>query len=261
MFFKKQIKISLEPRLDADLIELAKLYPITPSSKSGRSWWKDVKSFYKVKRNIIGSKTVDDIINTFKYCPAVFDFTNSGYMVRWIHDIEFYVGKDGIISWQVPEMIPLNWISAHTKQQTEGCPIQNESGGDYIIKVNTPFVIETPKNWSVLFCKPFYSFDNYFDNCPGILDADKDKYSCHAINVFFRFNVKDKVIRFKAGDPMIQLLPFKRIPTKLEFNEKPSKKIVKQHTHRLISSMTKFSNSSDLNETTLLKYRDPKIYE
>ena len=79
--------------------------------------------------------------------------------------------------------------------------------------------------------------------------------------MFFRFNVKDKVIRFKAGDPMIQLLPFKRIPTKLEFNEKPSKKIVKQHTHRLISSMSKFSNSSDLNETTLLKYRDPKIYE
>ena len=256
-----KIKISTEPRLNSDLVELAKLYPVIPSSKSGRDWWEKLKSFFTIERHITEDKIVIDEYSTFKYCPGVFDFTTCGYMVRWIHDMEFYISNDGAISWNLPPMIPSKWVLPHEPRQHEGCPISKGDGGHNIIKVQTPFLIETPKNWSVLFCKPFYSFNNYFDQCPGILDADQKHYSCHAVNVFFRFNVRDKVIKFKAGDPIIQLIPFKRISTKLIFNEKASKEIEKQYTRRLIKNESKFRNNPDINGTTLLKYRTQKKYK
>ena len=260
MFKKPLVKMSIATRIDQDIVELAKLYPPKPASES-RSWWNKMKSYYFVPRSIKDQQVVEDKYDTFKYCPGVFDFTNSGYMVQWVHDIEFFIDKDGVISWKLPELIPPTWIEIHNKRQIEGCPFHDGSGGDSIIKVITPFLIDTPKGWSTMFCKPYYSYNSDFDQCWGILDTDQKHYSCHSINVFFRFNVRNKLINFKAGDPMIQLIPFKRIPTKLEFSEKPSKEIQKQQQHRIITSRSRFGGNSEINGKTLLKYREAKTYE
>ena len=254
------IKVSTFHRGDPDIKELAKLYPIIPASKSGRGWWKNLERTYTQERQISPDKKVQDEWPTFKYCVGMYDFTNCGYMVQWIHDIEFYVNKVGEITWFLPPMIPLNWVEIHGKEQTGSCPVQHGDGGDSILKINTPFIIETPKNWSMLFCKPFYSYNNDFDICSGILDSDQKAFPCHQVKIFLRFNVRNKIIKFKAGDPMCQLIPFKRIKTKLEYLDAPSKEIQEQELYRRMMVQSQFENSNEYNDDTLLKFRDQSFW-
>ena len=175
-------------------------------------------------------------------------------MVRWVHDIEFYVGDDGSVSWMLPPIIP-EIVKSHKKKQLGGCPFHSGEGAEDMIKVVTPFLIETPKGWSILFCKPFYEYNNDFDQCWGVLDADQKPTSCHEINVFFRFNSKDKVIKFKAGDPLVQLIPFKRINTKLEYTPEPSKKVKDQQQKDAVIRGSRFPRIN-INGKTLQNFRD-----
>ena len=46
------------------------------------------------------------------------------------------------------------------------------------------------------------------------------------VNVFLRFNVKNKVIKIDAGQPLLQLIPFKRMNWTLSI-EKPNEKLKK----------------------------------
>jgi len=255
MFKTPTIKVSTSPLMPKDMRELAGLYPILPASKSGQEWWKNMKPTFPIERKIAENKFVTEKSNTFKYCPGVFDFINCGYMVRWIHDVEFYIGTNGSVSWVLPPLIPASTIHPHIKEQVDGCPFYSGEGAEVIIKVKTPFLIETPKGWSVLFCKPFYEFNDNFDQCWGILDADQKPISCHEINIFFRFNSKDKVIKFKAGEPLIQLIPFKRINTKLEYTYEPSTKVKDEQQKDRILRASQFS-TSDINGKTLQNFRD-----
>ena len=255
MFKTPTIRVSPSPLMPKDMRDLAGLYPILPASKSGHEWWKKLSPTFPDERQITPDKSVTDTINTFKYCPGVFDFINCGYMVRWVHDIEFYVGGDGSVSWMLPPLVP-EIVQPHKKEQVGGCPFHSGEGAEDIIKVVTPFLIETPKEWSILFCKPFYEYNSDFDQCSGILDADQKPISCHEINVFFRFNSKDKVIKFKAGEPLIQLIPFKRINTILEYTPEPSTKVKNEQRKDYILRASRFP-SPDINVgKTLQNFRD-----
>ena len=100
-------------------------------------------------------------------------------------------------------------------------------------------------------------------NLSGVSDflAENEDDAIKIARDIVEFNVKDKIIKFKAGDPMIQLIPFKRISTRLIFKEKASKEIEKQYTRRLINNESKFRDNPDINGVTLLKYRTPKKYK
>ena len=87
------------------------------------------------------------------------------------------------------------------------------------MKLLSPWYISTPKGTSLIVCKPFYHYSNDFDVCPGVLDSDMDGVNNQTINAFIRFNVKNKVIHIKAGQPLIQLIPFKRTNWKLKHVE------------------------------------------
>ena len=93
--------------------------------------------------------------------------------------------------------------------------------------------------------------------CPGIIDSDLDKRSNHLINVFLRFNVVEKEIVFRAGQPLCQLIPFERQNTKLTISEEPSKKVKKTIIKDLAAGMCRFPNNPEATGISLLDYRDP----
>jgi len=258
MFKTPTIRVSPSPIVSESMKRLAGLYPVLPASKSGQKWWKKLSPFFTEERQIAQNKFVTDKHDTFKYCPGVFDFINCGYMVRWVHDVEFYVADNGLVSWRLPPLFGSEEIiRPHNKEQVGGCPFHSDEGAEDLIKVDSPFIIETPKGWSILFCKPFYEYSSDFDQCWGVLDADQKPTSCHEIKAFLRFNTRDKVIKFKAGDPMVQLIPFKRINTKLENTTEPSKKVKDQQQKDLVISRSKFQ-LMNLNGKTLQNFRDGK---
>ena len=247
------------------LVELQKLYPIIPATDTDRSWWKNMKTHIFAKRQVTEEgKIIQEKANTMKYCPGIFDFSNCGYIVPCLHDMMFYISKDQKISWDLPGWIPKGWVSLHMQHQIDSCPISDgKNTGAGIIKVITPWYWETPKGWSTIITKPFYNYSNDFDVCPGILDSDLDNMSNHLIHVFLRFNVVDKEIMFRAGQPLCQLIPFERQNTKLTITEEPDEKGKKIIKRGLAIRYSRFPNNPDINGITLLNYRDPstKKYE
>ena len=248
------------PEISPDYLEFKNLYPIVPATDTDRSWWQNMKSHFTLEEKIHrDGKIRKEEHSTMKYCPGVFDFTNCGYIVPFFCDMIFYVGEDRTITWNIPEWMPPATVSIHEKEQMDSCPIAHgKNTGEAILKVNSPWYWETPKGWSTLITKPFYNYANDFDICPGIIDSDLDNLSNHQLNAFLRFNVIGEEIVFRAGQPLMQLIPFERQNTKLTITDKPdekSQKIIDRGHARWKST---FSDNPETNGITLLNFRDPK---
>ena len=246
--------------ISPEYLELKNLYPIVPATDTDRSWWQNMKSHFTLEEKIHrDGKIRKEEHSTMKYCPGVFDFTNCGYIVPFFCDMIFYVGEDRTITWNIPEWMPPATVSIHEKEQMDSCPIAHgKNTGEAILKVNSPWYWETPKGWSTLITKPFYNYANDFDICPGIIDSDLDNLSNHKLNAFLRFNVIGEEIIFRAGQPLMQLIPFERQNTKLTITDKPdekSQKIIDQAHARWNST---FTDNPETNGITLLNFRDPK---
>ena len=231
---------------------LTEAYPIVPAKKIEKSWWTKMKSKIDIPLSAERQefKTVG---STMKYCPGIYDFTNYGYIIPAWQDFQFWIGDNGTIEWTVPRnMKKIYNIIANAKNQIEPCPIVDNTT-PYILKLVSPWWITTPKGTSILYQKPFYHYSNDFDVCPGVLDSDIDTQANQTANIFIRFNVRNKVIHIKAGQPLAQFIPFKRMNWKLKevvVDKKFKDKILKEN----IGFTTRF-NPTVLDKDSMTKYR------
>ena len=231
------------------------IYPIISAKKTEKSWWKIMKAHFDILLSDT-RKEFKTTAATIKYCPGVYDFTNYGYIVPAWQDSQFWVNDDGQIEWQVPEpMQQINNIKIFDKNQIDTCPVLDNTAS-YILKLISPWFINTPKGTSLIMCKPFYHYSNDFDVCPGVLDSDIDREANKIINAFIRFNVKNKVIHIKAGQPLIQLIPFKRTNWKLKHVEidKKFKDLVDNDGIKLVSRFS--PNLTDKESLTKSRHDD-----
>ncbi len=228
------------------------IYPIVPAKKIEKSWWKIMKMHYDII--ISGRKEFKGIAPTIKYCPGVVDFTNYGYIVPAWQDFQFLVDDDGQVEWIVPpRMRQISNIFIHGAEQDDTSPILDNTASS-ILKIRAPWYISTPKRTSIIICKPFYHYSNDFDVCPGILDSDIDNNK--DINAFIRFNVKNKIIHIKAGQPLIQFIPFKRTNWKLKHLE-IDKKFKYMTEYDVIDKQTRFETSiTDKDSMTKFRHAD-----
>ena len=240
-----------------DLRSLCDVYPIISAKKTKKSWWQIMKAHYDI---IISNKRKEfkTTQSTIKYCPGIFDFTNYGYIVPAWQDVQIWVDDTGQVEWTVPpRMSSINNVQLHSHKQVDTCPILDNSAS-YILKLISPWLISTPKGTSLMFCKPFYHYSNDFDVCPGVLDSDIDNEANKDISAMLRFNVKKKVIHIKAGQPLLQLIPFKRTNWKLkhlEIDKKFKDAMGKvKYNKDTIPLVTRFE-SSITDKDSMTKYR------
>jgi len=88
--------------------------------------------------------------------------------------------------------LPKNWHKA-----------AGENAGKFINK----WLIKTPPGYSCLFIKPMNRVETRFDIIAGIVDTDD---YVNTINFPFILNKKDEQFLIKKGEPMVQVIPFKR---------------------------------------------------
>jgi len=229
------------------------VYPIVSAKKTEKSWWKIMKTHYDIFLSSERSE-FKGIASTIKYCPGIYDFTNYGYIVPAWQDFQFLVDDDGQVKWTVPDsMADLKNIHYHGGEQIDTCPILGDTSL-FVLKLISPWFISTPKGTSIIICKPFYHYSNDFDVCPGILDSDIDNNK--DINAFIRFNVKNKIIHIKAGQPLIQFIPFKRTNWKLKHLE-IDKKFKYMTEYDVIDKQTRFETSiTDKDSMTKFRHAD-----
>jgi len=252
MFNKNEIEVRFNEHIyGKELRHICEVYPIISARKTEKSWWKIMKAHYDV---LFSDKRKDftGTAPTIKYCPGIYDFTNYGYIVPAWQDFQFWVNDNGDVEWEVPpNMANVDNIRIHPKEQMGSSPILGETA-NCILTLIAPWYISTPKGTSVMVTKPFYHYSNDFDVCPGVLDTDIDSNGNHIVDVFMRFNVRNKIIHIKAGEPLVQIMPFKRTNWTLKHVELDDLPIwVKDDNIKL---QTRFASRTD-DKNSMTKYR------
>lgn len=151
---------------------------------------------------------------TIKKCMPFFDSMTSGYIFVLAADI--LVTDEGI---QQISKDPV--VTTHNKTQIDGMIIVGKEYDRQPYKWINFFVTKTPKGYSTLFVHPLNRLDLPFYSLSGVVETDN-----HPVPVNFPFFIK-KDFRgvIKAGTPIIQAIPFKRIEWNSEVNDTSAAKI------------------------------------
>lgn len=169
-------------------------------------WYKNSK----IKIDKVGYKETELNINntssvnvTYKMCVPFLDAMTSGYVVTTEYDVEISeINGYPAALWRTNKK---ELISGHDDVQWEGMPCP-DGYFPQMLKFDNELVIETPKEYSVLFTAPFNRPDLPFYCFSGIVDTDK-----YPMPVHFPFFIKKGFVGIiEKGTPVIQIIPFKR---------------------------------------------------
>jgi len=174
--------------------------PPSPASLFLPDWYKD-----SIRDIPDGPKIISGLPSqTVKACMPVFDAITAGYILPCQVDITFNIMDEGYvdISWRSGEH---NFVSIHNQKQLGEFKVSEEYWPQ-AFKFEHKWIFKTPPGYSTLFCTPYWRYDLPYYILPGIVDTDE-----HGTSVNFPFLLrKDWEGTIKYGDPLVQLIPFKR---------------------------------------------------
>ena len=174
-----------------------------PSSFSIPEWYKNIPKYMgNLKKLTVNENS--EVLHTVKKCSPFLDALTSGYILTTPCDI--LVTKEEIvpkISWKLK--VPI--ITHHQVEQTDDFPsIIWEDYYKMVFKWTNGFVINTPKNYSVLFTHPLNRVDLPFYTLSGIVETESFDIATN-----FPFVIKkDFEGIIPKGTPIVQIMPFKR---------------------------------------------------
>lgn len=199
--------------------ELHKGVAPVPSKSLIPEWYKKIPPFIgnekRVKvRNGIGSSTV-------KNCIPFLDALTAGYM--------FVASEDIAVDWE-GGMPHFNWkttreaITDHSPEQTNILPVPI-GYHSRVFKFANQYVIESPKNYSLLVTHPHNRYDLPFLTISGFVDTD-----IYPLAIQFPFFIREGwegII--EKGTPLAQLIPVKREKWHAETREIDTDKFERNH--------------------------------
>lgn len=160
----------------------------------------------------------EDDIPTIAGCWPVRDIVTAGYIIKNVHEQELIAETDLSTGEEnIDRVFPVERIgqfmeiqnkmtdpqSFHTHSQ---CPVTIDGKKKSYVKISLPWKIKTPAGYSCLFVQPFWHFEQEFVIMPGIIDTDE--FDLNQLN--FPCYLKDPVKLLKPGEPLVQVIPFKR---------------------------------------------------
>ena len=139
---------------------------------------------------------------TLKTCVPFLDSLTMGYIIPFDQDyVVDPVENDFSVT---PANREQNDIGFHNKAQL---PKEWKTAGENAGKFINKWLIITPPGYSCLFIKPMNRLETRFDIIAGVVDTDT---YINVINFPFILNKRDKQFLIKKGEPMVQVIPFKR---------------------------------------------------
>tara|TARA_B100002019_G_C21258795_1_gene595454 strand:+ start:864 stop:1763 length:900 start_codon:yes stop_codon:yes gene_type:complete len=179
-------------------------YPVVPAQSVRPDWFKRISHLQDYEHE-------DDIKNkTMKFCPGTFDFMYFGYLMPMWQEVELYWGGQSIDDVTIHTSSALDdptidyHIYPFSTTTSEGVPGMQTYP---VIKFESPWKATTSHNISLLHQYPFYRKENDYHILPGIQDCFMDKAAVKLMNFFIQIRVKNKIIHFKPGDILAQLIP------------------------------------------------------
>tara|TARA_R100001224_G_scaffold68737_1_gene41628 strand:- start:63 stop:746 length:684 start_codon:yes stop_codon:yes gene_type:complete len=139
---------------------------------------------------------------TLKTCVPFLDSLTMGYIIPFDQDyVVDPVENDFSVT---PANREQNDFGFHNKAQL---PKEWKTAGENAGKFINKWLVITPPGYSCLFIKPMNRLETRFDIIAGVVDTDT---YINVINFPFILNKRDKQFLIKKGEPMVQVIPFKR---------------------------------------------------
>jgi|TARA_R100001460_G_scaffold1947_2_gene6794 hypothetical protein len=164
-----------------------------PASKFIPEEYKKLKRF---KDNNLHSPTV-------KTCMPFLDSLTAGYIMPFDQDYLVDPVEDDFSV--TPANREQNDFGYHN--QTQLPEEWKKTTGNNAGKFHNKWLIKTPPGYSCLFIKPMNRLESRFEIIAGIVDTDT---YINTINFPFILHKRDEQFVIKKGEPMVQIIPFKR---------------------------------------------------
>jgi len=181
-----------------------KHFPIKPAKDFLPKWYKGLPADL-------------DSVPTIAKCMPVRDMVTAGYIMPMPFEQKCQVeidmfGKE-TVERDYPVELPGQFsakvnLMTHpwTGHSHEQCPVSMDGVKKNYFKLQVPWQIVTPKGYSCLFIQPFYHFQDNFTVLPAIIDTD----TSDMINQNLPCVHKKDQFDILPGDPVVQIIPFKR---------------------------------------------------
>jgi hypothetical protein len=140
---------------------------------------------------------------TLKTCIPFLDSMTAGYIIPFDQDYLIDpVEKDFSVTPSNGEMSDFGYHHAIQLPKS-----WRKSAGENAGKFHNKWLIKTPPGYSCLFIHPMNRAENRWKMIEAVVDTD---VYINAINFPFILHKRDEQFLIKKGDPMIQVIPFKR---------------------------------------------------
>lgn len=173
------------------------LFPPKPANKVVPDWYKDLPMW-------IDRPSEKVHVPTIKHCMPVQDMITSGYILFNHYETHLIPTKN---QWGYDDYFVKcphkPHIGAHHHLQM---PLEIDGKNQNYFKIANSWMIKTPPGYSCLFVQPFYHMEERYRLLPGIVDTD-----LHDMSIEFPgFLLSQEDVILQPGDPLIQIIPFKR---------------------------------------------------
>lgn len=179
-----------------------KQYQPVPSYKALPEGYKVCPSHFRDEPNAV----------SIKRCIPVLDAYSAGFLIKAHIDFKLVINSDNSATISCSAQGEESPVSTHLKEQAPYVFTDLNIGFKEIFKWDNPWSIKTPKGYSCLFVNPLNSGNKALNFFSGIVDTDT--YYARPTNFPFFINKGYTEFFIKAGDPLIQVIPFKRENTK-----------------------------------------------
>jgi len=164
---------------------------------------------------------------TVKKCMPFIDSYNTGYIIPFSHDIDCFYNheKKQMLFKSYTGLIDNDavfGVASHDPTQLPEKLRYPKRTVDYVFKFQNPWSIETPTGYSCLFTTPL-GHQLPFKLVDGVVDTDI--YPLEVNFPFFWTHDVNEVYSIKQGDPMVQIIPFKRESWAMETEGKAAEEL------------------------------------
>jgi hypothetical protein len=186
-----------------------KLLPIpNPSANHVPEWYKDQKLFSNGGNNFIDAYKSPDFFVTYKACIPLVDTLTSGYTIVLDSDVIFTNetnrGYLPTATWMGP-IPPLDNPDNNRIRTIGNYPVPS-GYAPTLFRWHSRWVINTPKDYSLLVIHPSHRHDLPFFTINGLVDTDKHE---NPLNFPFFIKIGFEGI-IEKGTPIAQIIPIKR---------------------------------------------------
>lgn len=194
------------------------------------------KEFTDIAKKVIPVKSGVSSHVSLKRCPGIVDYATLGYVIRAWTDILITTDSDGeSFNWKANldhtyhNINRLDPAVTHFDSNLYYDYFPRKNTFRSTLKINTPWHVEVPKGYNLLFAPVWYDNEERFTTIPGILDPEINDN----IKILLYWHSIGKTEIIKAGTPLARIIPIKMDNWKVNIKE-ASDEFIKESEAKVI---------------------------